>query len=58
MTDYGDRWVKTENGQNFADSIGYKEPPMGLDESVKGVLKQVSDLDGVGRVEKVLRFVD
>jgi norsolorinic acid ketoreductase len=36
--------VKTENGQNFADSIGYKAPPMGLEESVEGVLKQVSYL--------------
>ena len=35
-------WVKTANGQNFADSIGVKEPPMTLDDSVKGVLKQVS----------------
>lgn len=36
------RWVKTENGQNFADSIGVKEPPMSLEDSVMGVLKQVS----------------
>jgi hypothetical protein len=38
----GIRWVQTENGQNFADSIGYKEPPMTLEDSVKGVLEQVS----------------
>jgi hypothetical protein len=35
------RWVKTENGQNFADSIGVKEPPMSLEKSVNGVLEQV-----------------
>lgn len=35
-------WVKTENGQNFADSIGVSEPPMSLEESVEGILKQVS----------------
>ncbi len=33
--------MKTGNGQNFADSIGVKEPPMTLEESVKGVLAQV-----------------
>jgi norsolorinic acid ketoreductase len=33
--------VKTENGQNFAGSIGVKEPPMSLEESVKGVLEQI-----------------
>jgi hypothetical protein len=36
------RWVKTENGQIFADAIGVQEPPMSLEESVSGVLKQVS----------------
>ena len=35
------RWVKTENGQKFADSIGVKEPPLSLEESVNGVLEQV-----------------
>ena len=35
------RWVKTENGQNFADSIGVEEPPMSLEESANGVLQQV-----------------
>ncbi|TVY83092.1 Norsolorinic acid ketoreductase [Lachnellula suecica] len=34
-------WVKTENGQNFADSIGVEEPPMSLEDSVKGVLEQI-----------------
>lgn len=33
--------MKTENGQTFADSIGVKEPPMSLEESVNGVLEQV-----------------
>ena len=37
----GDRWVKTANGQNFADSIGVSEPPMTLEQSVSGVLAQV-----------------
>lgn len=36
-----DRWVKTQNGQAFADSVGVKEPPMSLEESVEGVLGQV-----------------
>ena len=36
-----DRWVKTRNGQNFADSIGVPEPSMKLEESVMGVLAQV-----------------
>ena len=35
------RWVKTGNGQTFADAIGVKEPPLTLDESVRGVLAQV-----------------
>ncbi|TVY30210.1 Norsolorinic acid ketoreductase [Lachnellula hyalina] len=35
-------WVKTGNGQAFADAVGVKEPPMSLNDSVKGVLKQVS----------------
>lgn len=38
-------WVKTANGQNFADAIGVREPPMTLDQSVKGVLEQVSSVD-------------
>ena len=37
----GSRWVKTGNGQSFADSVGVKEPPMTLEESVNGVLEQV-----------------
>ena len=35
------RWVKTNNGQAFADSVGVKEPPMSLEESVSGVMRQV-----------------
>lgn len=35
------RWVKTGNGQNFADAVGAKEPPMTIEQSVKGVLAQV-----------------
>ncbi|TVY16473.1 Norsolorinic acid ketoreductase [Lachnellula arida] len=34
-------WVKTANGQAFADAVGIKEPPMSLEDSVKGVLKQI-----------------
>jgi hypothetical protein len=46
--------VKTENGQNFADSIGYEEPPMSLEDSVRGVLEQVSYMliRGGGGAEK------
>lgn len=36
-----DRWVQTANGQHFADAVGYKEPPMTVDQSVNGVLAQV-----------------
>lgn len=35
------RWVKTGNGQAFADSMGVEAPPMALEESVQGVLEQV-----------------
>lgn len=34
-------WVKTDMGQGFADAVGYKEPPMGIEECVKGLLEQV-----------------
>ncbi|TGO31663.1 hypothetical protein BHYA_0451g00050 [Botrytis hyacinthi] len=34
-------WVKTDNGQAFADSLGVKEPPMSLEESVSGVIRQI-----------------
>ncbi|KAL5330058.1 hypothetical protein ACEPPN_003582 [Leptodophora sp. 'Broadleaf-Isolate-01'] len=33
-------WVKTANGQAFADSIGVAEPPMSVEESARGVLAQ------------------
>lgn len=39
--DGGNRWVKTANGQNFADVVGVNEPPMTVEQSVKGVLAQV-----------------
>lgn len=35
-------WVKTENGQNFADAIGVAEPPATVEQSVEGILVQVS----------------
>ncbi|RDW80591.1 hypothetical protein BP5796_05289 [Coleophoma crateriformis] len=34
-------WVKTGNGQAFADAVGVAEPPMSIEASVDGVLKQV-----------------
>ncbi|KAF7869912.1 hypothetical protein EAF04_004696 [Stromatinia cepivora] len=34
-------WVKTQMGQAFADSVGVKEPPLSVEESVDGVLKQI-----------------
>ncbi|KAB8298027.1 hypothetical protein EYC80_001799 [Monilinia laxa] len=34
-------WIKTQNGQTFADSVGVEEPPMSLEESVEGVLGQI-----------------
>lgn len=36
-------WVKTSNGQAFADSIGVEEPPMTVEESAKGVLEQIDN---------------
>ncbi|KAJ8060269.1 hypothetical protein OCU04_010610 [Sclerotinia nivalis] len=34
-------WVKTKMGQAFADSVGVNEPPLSLEESVNGVLRQI-----------------
>jgi norsolorinic acid ketoreductase len=34
-------WVKTSMGQGFADAVGYSEPPMTIDECIKGFLIQV-----------------
>ncbi|PVH76782.1 NAD(P)-binding protein [Cadophora sp. DSE1049] len=36
-------WVKTANGQAFADSMGVTEPPMTVEESAKGVLEQIDN---------------
>ncbi|ESZ89520.1 hypothetical protein SBOR_10097 [Sclerotinia borealis F-4128] len=36
-------WVKTHNGQFFADSVGVKEPPMSLEDSVDGILRQIDN---------------
>ncbi|TAQ91587.1 hypothetical protein B7494_g100 [Chlorociboria aeruginascens] len=36
-------WVKTESGQSFADAMGVNEPPMNMEDSVRGVLEQVCD---------------
>lgn len=35
------RWLPTENGQNFADTIGFPAPTGSLEESVKGMIEQV-----------------
>lgn len=35
------RWVKTANGQSFADSIGVQTAPMTIAECVSGCLAQV-----------------
>lgn len=35
-------WVKTENGQCFADSVNVDAPPMEVEESARGVMEQVS----------------
>ncbi|KAL2070514.1 hypothetical protein VTL71DRAFT_13540 [Oculimacula yallundae] len=34
-------WVKTANGQAFADSIGVAAPPMSVEDSARGVLEQI-----------------
>ncbi|KAH6723066.1 hypothetical protein BKA61DRAFT_638119 [Leptodontidium sp. MPI-SDFR-AT-0119] len=36
-------WVKTANGQAFADSIGVAEPPMSVEEGARGVLAQIDN---------------
>ena len=36
------RWVKTENGQKFADAVGVAEPPMTVKETAEKVLGLVS----------------
>lgn len=35
------RWLKTENGQNFADAVGVEEAPMGVDDAVVKIVEQV-----------------
>jgi len=34
-------WLPTENGQKFADCIGFPEPTGDLAESVEGMLEQI-----------------
>lgn len=41
LTKNWNRWVKTGNGQNYADVVGVKEPPMTIEQSVIGVIAQV-----------------
>ncbi|KAL2193631.1 hypothetical protein P885DRAFT_72019 [Corynascus similis CBS 632.67] len=36
-------WVKTELGQLLADAIGYKEPPMTVEESARHVVEQIDN---------------
>ncbi|KAH7411191.1 hypothetical protein BKA64DRAFT_772647 [Cadophora sp. MPI-SDFR-AT-0126] len=36
-------WVKTANGQAFADCMGVTAPPMTVEESAKGVLEQIDN---------------
>ncbi|KAK0119660.1 hypothetical protein ONS95_011097 [Cadophora gregata] len=36
-------WVKTANGQAFADSMGVSEPPMTVEASAQGVLEQIDN---------------
>lgn len=35
------RWVKTGLGQDLADSLGVKTPPMSADESATGCIQQI-----------------
>lgn len=35
------RWVKTDMGQDLADELGAPEPPVSVEESIEGVVKQV-----------------
>jgi hypothetical protein len=35
------RWVQTELGQSLADAIGYKQPPMTVEDCAKAVVEQV-----------------
>ncbi|EPE33481.1 NAD(P)-binding Rossmann-fold containing protein [Glarea lozoyensis ATCC 20868] len=34
-------WVQTSTGQKFADSIGVEMPPMGVEDSARGVVEQI-----------------
>lgn len=51
----GSSWVKTGNGQAFADAIGVAEPPMSLEDCVAGVLRQI---DGAARETTSGSFID
>ncbi|KAK3324281.1 hypothetical protein B0T19DRAFT_428231 [Cercophora scortea] len=37
-------WVKTAMGQGIADAVNFGEPPMGVEDSAKGVIKQIDNL--------------
>ncbi|KAL2121172.1 hypothetical protein VTJ04DRAFT_5199 [Mycothermus thermophilus] len=37
-------WVKTDMGQDLADELGAPEPPVSVEESIEGVVKQIDDL--------------
>ncbi|AEO66419.1 uncharacterized protein THITE_2144003 [Thermothielavioides terrestris NRRL 8126] len=37
-------WVQTELGQALADAVGFKEPPMTLEQSAKGMIQQIDNL--------------
>ena len=39
-----DSWVKTALGQALADSVGVKEPPMTVEDSVTGCLARIDEL--------------
>jgi norsolorinic acid ketoreductase len=48
LTHWRYSWVKTANGQAYADLVGVPEPPMTLEESATGVLAQVLSLLRIG----------
>lgn len=41
------RWLKTENGQNFADAVGVEEAPMEVNVAVGKIMEQVSTIHRV-----------
>ncbi|KAF5016527.1 hypothetical protein F66182_11765 [Fusarium sp. NRRL 66182] len=53
--DFGVRWVKTDNGQAYADAVNVPEPPTEVEASVKAIFQLVSEATREGMSGK---FID